>query len=64
MLVNITVNQDGFVGVWMTKPERYGNIWKSKYAFINSLCYDKIKKLVEETQMNWSSDPIIIPINV
>lgn len=64
MLVSITVNQDGFIGMWMSKPERIGNIWKSKYPFINSLCYEKIKKFVEETQMNWTSEPVAIPINI
>ncbi len=62
MLIYITLNQDGFIGMWVDKPERYGNKWKAKLAFVNSLAYNKVKRIITETQMNWESDPMVIPV--
>lgn len=48
--------------MWVDKPERYGNKWKAKLAFVNSLAYNKVKRIITETQMNWESDPMVIPV--
>lgn len=63
MLVNITVNQNGFIGVWLDEPKRLKNVWKGKFPFVNYLVYKKIKNIVKESQMNWESDFITIPLN-
>lgn len=62
MLVNITVNQDGFIGIWIDKPKKLKNIWKGNFAYVNSLVNKKIKDFVEESQMNWESEIVSIPI--
>lgn len=62
MLIHITVNKNGFIGMWANKPERHTNKWKGKLAFINSTAYNKVKRIVEETNMNWESEPIAIPV--
>ena len=63
MLVYLTVNQSGFIGIWFDEPKRKGNKWIAKFPFINALIYKNVKRIITETQMNWESDYITIPIN-
>lgn len=62
MLITITVNQNGSIGIWLDIPERLTNRWSGKFAYTNILVYKKIKKLVEEANMTWISEPLTIPI--
>jgi hypothetical protein len=62
MLINITVNKNGEIGIWLDQPIRKDKVWKGKFPYINSICYKQVKKIVKETQMDWFSDYLSIPI--
>ena len=56
------VNKNGFVGMWLDKPERNEDIgkWESNHCFVNSLIYPQICQLVEKAKMDWESDPEVV----
>jgi hypothetical protein len=63
-IINVwfAINKNGSISMFLNKPTKNTKTgkWESNHFFVNSLIYSQIKKLVEQTKMNWESEPEVI----
>lgn len=62
IIINLTANQTGFLGVWLDEPIKGKSNWQGKFMYCNSILYSKMKSFAKEANINFNSEPVVLSI--